>query len=81
MKHGGPGTKAEVRVRFAQRSVELLISDDGGGGGSGGGGDGGGRGIVGMRERASLFGGELTAGPRAEGGFVVRAILPMTGAA
>ncbi len=81
LKHGGPGTNAEVRVRFAQRSVELLISDDGGGAGGGSGSDGGGRGIVGMRERVALFGGELTAGPRPEGGFVVRALLPMTGTA
>ena len=74
-----------MRVRIGQRSVELLISDDGAGAarseGGRGGALGGGRGIVGMRERVGLFGGELTAGPRPEGGFVVRAILPMTGAA
>jgi signal transduction histidine kinase len=34
-----------------------------------------------MRERVGLFGGELTAGPRPEGGFVVRAVLPMTAGA
>jgi signal transduction histidine kinase len=83
-KHGGPGTRAEVRVRFAQRSVEVVVSDDGAAAVPSAGGttrpasDGGGRGIVGMRERVGLFGGELTAGPRAEGGFVVRAVLPMT---
>ena len=35
-----------------------------------------GQGIAGMRERAALLGGEVTAGPRAEGGFVVEAVLP-----
>lgn len=38
--------------------------------------DGAGRGIAGMRERAELVGGELTAGPRPTGGWVVRALLP-----
>jgi signal transduction histidine kinase len=35
------------------------------------------RGIVGMRERCGLLGGELTAGPRPSGGFEVRARLPL----
>ena len=81
IKHGGAGTRAEVHVRFGQRSVELVISDNGAGSpatrpASGG----GGRGLVGMRERVGLFGGELSASPRPEGGFVVRAVLPLTGA-
>jgi signal transduction histidine kinase len=85
-KHGGAGTRAEVRVRFSQRSVEVVVSDDGAGAPAGGAAAGrsdaaGGRGIVGMRERVGLFGGELTAGPRPEGGFVVRAVLPMTAGA
>jgi signal transduction histidine kinase len=37
----------------------------------------GGQGLIGMRERAVLFGGELTAGPRAEGGFAITARLPL----
>ena len=37
-----------------------------------------GRGIAGMRERCELLGGELTAGPRPDGGFEVRARLPLT---
>jgi signal transduction histidine kinase len=36
----------------------------------------GGHGLVGMRERAALFGGSLTAGPRGDHGFEVRAVLP-----
>jgi signal transduction histidine kinase len=38
---------------------------------------GGGQGLIGMRERVTLFGGELAAGPRGEGGFAVRARLPL----
>ncbi len=37
-----------------------------------------GHGIIGMRERAHLCGGELTARPLREGGFQVTASLPLT---
>ena len=50
-----------------------------GAGGVGGAGEPG-RGIVGMRERCQLLGGELTAGPRPRGGFEVRARLPLVAA-
>jgi signal transduction histidine kinase len=43
-----------------------------------GGADGGpGRGLLGLRERLSLYGGELDAGPRAGGGWQVRAVMPV----
>jgi signal transduction histidine kinase len=45
------------------------------------GGDGGSHGLVGLRERATMLGGSFAAGPTAEGGFAVRATLPMTGSA
>ena len=51
------------------------MSDDGRGGGDGG---GSGHGLVGMRERVSVYGGELEAGPQAGGGFRLRATLPVT---
>jgi signal transduction histidine kinase len=65
---------ARVVVRYADSEVELTVSDDGRGGGAA---DGGGHGLVGMRERVSVYGGELEAGPRPEGGFQLRARLPV----
>jgi signal transduction histidine kinase len=40
--------------------------------------EGPGHGVLGMRERAAMLGGELTAGPRPEGGYAVAAVLPIT---
>ena len=49
----------------------------GGGGAGGGGAGGGGHGLVGMRERATMLGGSLDAGPTGDGGFLVTAVLPV----
>jgi signal transduction histidine kinase len=65
---------AEVLVHYTDGHVELTVSDDGRGAGDR---DGGGHGLVGMRERMTVYGGELEAGPRPEGGYRLRARLPV----
>ena len=76
LKHAGPAT-AHVIVRFGEDDLELEIVDTGPGEGAG---DGGGHGLVGMRERASLYGGDVSAGRRTGGGFGVRVRLPLASA-
>jgi signal transduction histidine kinase len=66
---------AEVLVRYGDGHVELSVTDDGTGDG---GGESGGQGLVGMRERISVYGGELEAGPLAGGGFRLRARIPVS---
>ena len=81
LKHAGRTAKATISIRHGPRDLELEIIDDGRGVTSDAGGpaSGGGRGLIGMRERVALFGGELSAGQRPEGGFRVRARLPLAG--
>jgi signal transduction histidine kinase len=74
LKHAR-ASRADVSVRYRDSEVEVEVLDDGVAGGVAGG--GGGRGIVGMRERAALVGGELSAGPHAAGGYGVRARMPL----
>jgi signal transduction histidine kinase len=75
VRHAGPcRVTADVRVADGELVVEVL--DDGRGAGAGPT-VGSGNGIVGMQERAAAVGGSLTAGPRAGGGFAVRARLPL----
>jgi len=73
LKHA-EASSAEVLVNYAEGHIELTVSDDGRGVGNG---DGGGHGLVGMRERVSVYGGELDAGPRPGGGYELRAKLPL----
>ena len=72
LKHGGEACTTVI-VTYGDRTLEIEIEDDGQGGTP----DGTGHGIVGMRERVSLFGGSLEAGGREGGGFAVRARLPL----
>jgi signal transduction histidine kinase len=65
---------AQVLVRYGDGEIEVEVADNGTGGGDGA---GGGHGLVGMRERVAVYGGELEAAPRPEGGFLLRATLPV----
>jgi signal transduction histidine kinase len=73
LKHAGP---ARARVRVGRRDGQLVVEvrDDGSGHV---GLDGVGHGLLGMRERVTLFGGDLHVGPQPEGGFAVKAMLPL----
>jgi signal transduction histidine kinase len=73
LKHA-QAKQAQVLIRYGDGDIEVTVSDNGEGGGST---DGGGHGLVGMHERVSVYGGELEAGPRPEGGYRLRARLPV----
>jgi signal transduction histidine kinase len=77
LKHS-PGARARVTVAYEPNEIVLSVEDDGEGprddyelGGAGGG-----HGLVGMRERAAVYGGFVQAGRGSDGGFAVRARLP-----
>lgn len=72
LKHAGPA-KTRVIVDYEPGELVLEIADDGTGEGNGA---GTGHGLAGIRERVSLFGGDVEAGPRSEGGYAVRVRLP-----
>jgi signal transduction histidine kinase len=76
LKHAGPA-HAHVRLRYAPARLAVEVTDDGPGVPQADG-DRAGHGLVGMRERVALYGGRIDAGPRPEGGFAVRAELPLT---
>ncbi len=81
LKHAGRGATAAVRVHRTGDLVEVEVSDDGAGripqltpvGGR----LPGGNGLIGMRERAHVYGGTLDVGPAPGGGWQVRAALPV----
>jgi hypothetical protein len=76
LKHAGPDATVAVAVRWQDDAVEIAVTDTGRGlGGTPG--EGSRRGLAGMRERLAAFGGDVEAGPRAGGGFEVRARLPV----
>jgi signal transduction histidine kinase len=72
VKHARPAT-AVVSVRLAGDALAVEVRDDGAARAA----NGGGHGLQGMRERAELCGGTLEAGPAPEGGWLVRARLPI----
>jgi len=75
LKHAGK-TRATVILTYAADALEITVLDEGKGAAAFTA-EGGGRGLVGMRERVATFRGDLEAGPRPEGGFAVRARLPL----
>ncbi|MFF5212610.1 sensor histidine kinase [Streptosporangium sp. NPDC000396] len=76
VKHAGE-SEIRITISYHSDSVELEVLDGGGGGGASSGLSTG-NGLIGMRERAALFGGRFEAGPRPEGGFRVHASLPIS---
>ncbi len=74
-RHAGRGAVVTVHIAHAAREVTVAVEDDGAA-------DPGqptrhGIGLTGMRERVTALGGTLRAGPRPQGGFAVRAVLPL----
>jgi signal transduction histidine kinase len=78
IKHAGTA-RAAVVLEYRPDDLVIIVTDDGrpvtGSGGPGG------RGLIGLRERIGLYGGELDAGPRPGGGWRVRARIPLEGSA
>ncbi|PZF58372.1 sensor histidine kinase [Curtobacterium sp. MCSS17_008] len=78
VKHAGPTARADLRLRYLDDGIEVEVADDGHGAGAARDTSGSGLGHVGMRERVAAVGGRIEIGPRARGGYLVRAWLPTT---
>jgi signal transduction histidine kinase len=81
VKHSG-APSAKVAIRYAASSLEVLVTDEGATPSPSrhdGGSPGDGHGLIGMRERVAMLGGEFEAGAT-ETGFAVRARFPLTAA-
>jgi signal transduction histidine kinase len=74
-RHAGHA-RATVRLHYAPGALTVRVDDDGSGSGTAA--PGPGLGLIGMRERVSVLGGRLHAGPQDGGGFLVRAELPLS---
>src|SRR6266540_1073819 len=68
LKHAR-ATRAEVQVRYSDREIEVSVANDGR---PESGAEGAGHGLLGMRERVAVYGGELEAGPQPAGWFRLR---------
>ncbi len=73
LKHAH-ASDADVTVRYRPDELKIEVRDNGRGGATG---DGLGHGLVGIRERVKIYGGEMTARPAPEGGFVLTTRLPI----
>ena len=76
LKHAGPDPTVTVVVTWGVDTLQLAVDDDGRGA-SADGTHSPGYGLLGMRERAVIFGGAVTTGPRPGGGFRVRFTMPI----
>ena len=74
LKHAGPAARARVALVFATDRLTARVSDDGRGAAAVD--DGLGQGLAGMRERITMYGGTVTAGPVTGGGWRVDLDLP-----
>jgi signal transduction histidine kinase len=75
LKHAR-ATGADVTVRYRPDEVEIQVRDNGQGTAAS---DGLGHGLVGVRERVKIYGGEMSAGKENGGGFVLSTRLPLSG--
>lgn len=75
LKHSGPQAEISVILSWEENAVVLEVTDDGRGAAAAN--DGKGHGIVGMKERAAIFGGTVEAGPIPSGGYRVHAWVPI----
>jgi signal transduction histidine kinase len=74
LRHAVSPRGAEVSIGYGTETLELAVRDDGGRVAPGA---EAGHGLLGLRERVSVYGGELVARPRPEGGFELVATLPL----
>ncbi|HEY7196810.1 MAG TPA: sensor histidine kinase [Gaiellaceae bacterium] len=75
LKHAR-ASRADVTVRYRPDELQVEVRDDGAGDGTGG---SPGYGLVGVRERVKIYGGKMSAGRAAGGGFVLETRLPLGG--
>jgi signal transduction histidine kinase len=75
LKHAR-ASHADVTVRYSADELRIEVRDDGEGAATS---DGLGHGLVGIRERVKIYGGEMTAGTAPEGGFVLSTRFPVGG--
>jgi signal transduction histidine kinase len=75
LKHAGPGAQTSVLLDYGREMLTVVVTDDGRGAGLAPGSDPG-HGLIGMRQRASISGGTVNAGPKVGGGYEVIARLP-----
>jgi signal transduction histidine kinase len=76
LKHAGRTASVRVHIDHRPTTLAIEITDDGRGAVSSLATSGGGNGLIGMRERVEIYGGDLSAAPRPGGGYSVRAVLP-----